>query len=50
MIRKIKSYLVTHDGVKPLIPHLGTNTRDPSIETPPLWAGRSHNYTIKFNY
>jgi len=28
--------LVTHDGVKPLIPHLGTNTRDPSIETPPL--------------
>jgi len=34
--RKIESYLVTHDGVKPLIPHLGTNTRDPSIETPPL--------------
>jgi putative transposase len=34
--RKIKSYLVTHNGVKPLIPHQRANTRDPSIETPPL--------------
>jgi putative transposase len=38
--RKIESYLVTHDGVKPLIPLQGANTRDPSIETPPLRAGR----------
>jgi putative transposase len=34
--RKIESYLVTHSGVKPLIPFQGANTRDPSIETPPL--------------
>jgi putative transposase len=34
--RKIESYLVTHNGVKPLIPLQGANTRDPSIETPPL--------------
>jgi putative transposase len=38
--RKIESYLVTHDGVKPLIPLQGANTRDPSIETPLLRAGR----------
>jgi transposase len=34
--RKIESYLVTHNGVKSLIPLQGANTRDPSIETPPL--------------
>jgi hypothetical protein len=34
--RKIESYLVTHSGVKPLNPLQGANTRDPSIETPPL--------------
>jgi putative transposase len=38
--RNIESYLVTHSGVKPLIPHQRANTRDPSIETPPLRAGR----------
>jgi len=34
--RKIESYHVTHNGVKPLIPFQGANTRDPSIETPPF--------------
>jgi putative transposase len=34
--RKIESYLVTYNGVKPLNPFQGANTRDPSIETPPL--------------
>ena len=34
--RKIESYLVTHKGVKPLIPLQRANTQDPSIETPPL--------------
>jgi len=37
--RKIMSYLVTHNGVKPLNPLQGANTRDPSIETPPLKGG-----------
>jgi len=37
--RKIESYLVTHNGVKPLIPLQRANTRDPSIETPPLKGG-----------
>jgi len=37
--RKIESYLVTHSGVKPLIPHQRANTRDPSIETSPLKGG-----------
>jgi hypothetical protein len=37
--RKIESYHVTHNGVKPLIPFQGANTRDPSIETPPLKGG-----------
>jgi putative transposase len=34
--RKIESYHVTHNGIKPLIPLQRANTRDPSIETPPL--------------
>jgi hypothetical protein len=32
--RKIKSHHVTHNGIKPLIPHQRANTRDPSIENP----------------
>jgi len=38
--RKIESYSITHNGVKPLIPLQRANTRDPSIETPPFRAGR----------
>jgi putative transposase len=34
--RKIESYLVTHNGVKPLIPLQGANTRDPSNINPAL--------------
>ncbi len=34
--RKIESYLLTHNGVEPLNPLQEANTRDPSIETPPL--------------
>jgi putative transposase len=38
--RKIESYSITHNGVKPLNPRQRANTRDPSIETPPFRAGR----------
>jgi hypothetical protein len=41
--RKIESYLVTHNGVKPLNPLQGANTRDPSIETCPLGRGGCHS-------
>jgi transposase len=34
--RKIKSYLVTHDGVKPLIPVRRANTQDPEVRNPAL--------------
>jgi putative transposase len=38
--RKIESYLVTYNGVRPLIPRQGANTRDPVIGNPPLeWGG-----------
>jgi len=29
--RKIESYLITHNGVKSLIPHQRANTRDPEV-------------------
>jgi putative transposase len=32
--RKIESYSITHNGVRPLTPHQRANTRDPSIENP----------------
>jgi len=32
--RKIESYLLTHNGVKPLNPLQGTNTPDPEIRNP----------------
>ncbi len=38
--RKIESYHVTHNGIKPLNPLQGANTRDPTIETPPFRARR----------
>ncbi|MFZ8823267.1 MAG: hypothetical protein ACO2O0_03825, partial [Desulfurococcales archaeon] len=38
--KKIESYHITHKGVKPLNPLQRANTRDPSIETPPLRAER----------
>jgi hypothetical protein len=38
--RKIESYHVTYNGVRPLIPLQGASTRDPSIETCPLGRGR----------
>jgi hypothetical protein len=37
--RKIESYLVTHNGVKPLNPHRRANTQDPEVRNPPLKAG-----------
>ncbi|MDT7889518.1 MAG: hypothetical protein RQ885_11160 [Desulfurococcales archaeon] len=37
--RKIESYLVTHNGVKVLIPLQGANTWDQAI-TPPFRMGR----------
>jgi hypothetical protein len=39
--RKIESYLVTHNGVRPLIPLQRADTRDPSMETPPFRVGVS---------
>ena len=32
--RKIESYLVTHNGVKPLNPHRRGNTLDPEVRNP----------------
>jgi len=32
--KKIESYYVTHNGVKPLNPLQGANTRDPGIRNP----------------
>jgi putative transposase len=43
--RKIESYSITHNGVKPLIPHQRANTQDPSIETPPLKGGEGSYQT-----
>jgi putative transposase len=37
--RKIESYLITHNGVKSLIPHQRANTRDPEIRNPALKGG-----------
>jgi putative transposase len=34
--KKIESYLVTHSGVKPLIPLQGADTRDPEVRNPAL--------------
>jgi len=38
--RKIESYHVTHNGVRPLTPLQGADTRDQIIETPSFRAGR----------
>ncbi len=32
--RKIESYIVTHNGVKPLNPDRRANTRDPEVRNP----------------
>jgi hypothetical protein len=40
--RKIESYSITHNGIRPLNPRQRANTQDSSIETPPLRAGRGH--------
>jgi len=37
--RKIESYLVTHNGVKSLIPLQRANTRDPEVRNPALKGG-----------
>ena len=37
--RKIESYLITHNGVKPLIPRQRANTRDPEIRNLALKGG-----------
>jgi len=37
--RKIESYLITHNGVKPLIPLQRANTRDPEVRNPALKGG-----------
>jgi len=40
MPRKILSYIVTTNGVKPLTPAEGVTTETSTVETPPLRAGR----------
>jgi putative transposase len=37
--KKIESYLITHNGMKPLTPHQRANTRDPEIRNPALKGG-----------
>jgi len=37
--KKVESYLITHNGIKPLIPHQRANTRDPEIRNPALKGG-----------
>jgi putative transposase len=37
--RKIESYLITHNGIKPLIPHQRANTRDPEVRNLALKGG-----------
>ena len=34
--RKIESYIVTHNGIRPLIPHRRANTQDPEVRNPAL--------------
>jgi hypothetical protein len=34
--RKIESYIVTHNGVRPLNPHRRANTQDPEVRNPAL--------------
>jgi hypothetical protein len=38
--KKIESYHVTHNGVKPLIPNQRANTRDPEIQNLALKGGK----------
>jgi len=38
--RKILSYIVTSNGVKPITPKEGVTVETPKVETPPLKAGR----------
>jgi transposase len=37
--RKVESYSITHNDVKPLNPRQRANTQGPSIDTPPLKGG-----------
>jgi len=39
LTKKIESYHVTHNGVRPLNPLQGVNTRDPEIQNPALKGG-----------
>jgi len=47
--RKIESYLVSHNGVKSLIPHQRANTRDPEIRNPALKGGEG-SYVVLSGY
>jgi len=40
--RKIESYLVSRNGIKPLIPTRGLTPETQRFETPPFRAGRGH--------
>jgi len=42
--RKIESYMTTHNGMKPLIPHQRANTRDPEIRNPAFKGGEGSLY------
>jgi len=44
-IKKIESYKVTHNGVKPVTPKRRGAARDPSSETPPFQGGEGSSLT-----
>jgi len=39
-VKKIESFVVTHNGVKPITPLRRGIAQDPTVETPPLKAGK----------
>jgi hypothetical protein len=45
--KKIESYYVTHNGVKPLNPLQGANNRDPGIRNPALKGGEGGHIEYK---
>ena len=48
--RKIESYLITHNGVKPLIPSRGLTPETQRFETSPLRAGRGHSHDLPSHF
>jgi putative transposase len=49
MTRKLESYIVTHNGVKPLNRDRRANTQDPEVRNPALWGGEGSVSKLTFN-